>query len=179
MTMREYLVPICVFSHPEDLAVQLLKNYTGPLPEYSLPPPFISSVHKRIVIDNKRVLLILRPNVGIPFYTKTEFYYRGALGAIIVFSKTNNNFIRKTKEFYQDFRKYVSHSDVPMALICLSDELEALTSDDVQLLVKELGAYYYEITETDQQPLVDIFSFLTRNALKLLSTLMPEWFIPD
>ena len=178
MAKREYLVPICVFSHPEDLAIQLLKNYTGPLPEYFTALP-ITSVYNRIVIDNKRILLILKPNVGISFHTKQEFYYRGALGAIFAFSKTTRCSIMRTKEFYQDFRKYVPHSDVSVAIICVSNESEAITSDEVQSLAKELGANYYEIKETDKQTLAEIFSFLTRKALKNLSRLKPEWFNPE
>ena len=107
MPKREYLVPICVFNHPEDLAIQLIKNYTGPLSQYRTPLQHFPPVYKRITIDNKRILLILHLNAGLPFYTKREFFYKGALGAIFAFSKTNSNSIMRTKEFYQDFRNYV------------------------------------------------------------------------
>ena len=70
-------------------------------------------------------------------------------------------------------------SEVSVVVICISNESEAISSDETQSLVKELGADYYEIKETDQQTLVDIFSLLTRRALKYMSILIPEWFNPE
>ncbi|MFW9905740.1 MAG: hypothetical protein ACFFFH_15510 [Candidatus Thorarchaeota archaeon] len=179
MPRREYLVPICVFSHPEDLAIQLIKTYTGPLPQYMTVLPHFPPVFKRITIDNKRILLILQLNAGLPFYTKREFFYKGALGAIFAFSMAKKNSIVKTKEFYQDFRNYVPQTEISVVTIGISNELEAISSDEAQALAKELGANYYEIEETDQQTLTDIFSLLTRRALEYLSIIIPEWFNPE
>ena len=162
----EELVKICVLGSTE-YKTSIIRRFAEAkfVPKY-LPPLGIDITTKRIQIDNYNVMLILTTNTGQELDSRSKpVYYRGASALVIIFDKGDRDSFNAVNDWYEEFRKFIPPSKVPIALVGIITKSEDVSLDEGQNLADELNTLYYEIPHTGKA-IEQIFHDLTRKMLE-------------
>jgi len=109
-------------------------------------------------------------------------YYLGATGAIITYDKGDRESFELAKKFYSELKKVTNlkfklkeikgvYVDISITLIGFG-ESKLVTSEEGQSLAKELGAYYYEMSEIDEQIFGEALSYLSLQVITRCQKMM-------
>ena len=167
----EYLEKVCIIGSPEEVRHEWIRRFAeGKFPtnspSYMYPISGVDITTKQIQVDSNNVKLILTNIAGQEIFSKLRpNYYRGASAAIITFDKSDKDTFKAAKDYYEEFRKYISHPSVPVALVGFVTESEEVTTVEGQNLADELNASYYELTPTDTKITEKILHDLTKKIL--------------
>ena len=117
--------------------------------------------------------------------TKFEFlrsmYYKGSLGVIITYDKGNRESFKLAKEYYVELKKATNlkfklrkkkgvYGDISIILIGLGDS-KVINSEEGQSFAKEIGAKYYEITETEEEIFEEALIYLSFQIINIFQRL--------
>ncbi len=149
---NEYLLKISIIGSPDKLKTEFIKSFAEyQLPDHSYMHGVIINT-KKIQVDDNNVKLILAETSEKEFYRKLRLsYYRGASGAVICYEKTNDG-LKAATYWYNDFRKHITSSNIPVTLVCINTGSDELITSAGQLLAKQFNAKYYELTPRPKPP---------------------------
>ncbi len=174
----EYLLKICVIGSSEFKTKFLLTYAAGDVFGELKPPTGEYFLIKRIQVDGNPVKLILLADPGdtAPFILvgtpedKKSFRrrnYRGSSAVIITFDKSKRDSFDAVKGWYDELSESViPKRRIPIALVSFLTESEAVTTEEGQLLAKELVTHYFETRHTDKEVIEEIFDTLILQVLK-------------
>ncbi len=127
---------------------------------------------KMVEIYNKIVELQIWDISG---ETKFKFlrstYFKGSHGVIITYDKGDLESFKLAKEYYVELKKATNlkfklrkkkgvYGDISIILIGLGDS-KVINSEEGQSFAKEIGAKYYEITETEEEIFEEALTYLS------------------
>lgn len=146
-------VKICIIGSCFDLSQKLVRLNTDRLTNSKFFLTTGSEIsEKRMKLKERFYRLILNVLSGKEFFVKLRpSSYRGSSGCLILFDKGDLASFKVVSNWYQDFRKTVSNSSVPIGIIGIQSEHEAVTTDEGKLLAEQLKVVYYETAINDKE----------------------------
>ena len=162
-----YLLKICIIGTPNELKTKMNQTFCGYQTDtHQRLVLGVEILTKQIMLADRIVKLILVDAAGQQFFGKLRpSYYRGASAAIITFAKEDRASFKAVKDWYEEFKKHIPQSSVPIALVGFITESETVTTEEGQNLAEELGVSYYETKLTNKRIMAEICQDLTLKVL--------------
>jgi GTPase SAR1 family protein len=152
---NEYSLKICVIGSPDKLKTEFIRSFAERQFTDYYNTQGVAITTKKIQIDTNNIKLILAEASGKEFFGELRpSYYRGASGAVICYEKTTIG-LKVVTDWYNEFRKHTPDPRIPITLVCINTGLDEITTEEGQILAKELGIKYYEWTPRPKERLLD------------------------
>jgi GTPase SAR1 family protein len=162
-----YPIKICVVG-ATDLKTTMKRRFSGQgASQKQIDALGVDITVKRIEIDNLQINLIIFDISWQENFGKSRSnYYRGASAGLIAFDKSERNTFKSVKGWLKEFRKYILDPNITIGLVGIITKSQEVTTEEAQILAKELGMSYYETTVSDKSSIEEIFFDLTKKALE-------------
>ncbi|MFX0207032.1 MAG: Rab family GTPase [Candidatus Hodarchaeota archaeon] len=165
--ISEYLIKVSVIGSSRQLQTRFIRSFVGGkfTPDYLTAGCDIST--KWIQVDSTNIQLLLFDISGkIIFNELRPKYYRGSSAALIGFDMGDRASFKAVEDWYKEFRQFIPHSTVSIALVGLITKLEKIITAEGQNLAEDLGIYYYETYIKDKNTIEGIFHDLAYKVLE-------------
>ncbi len=153
---NKYIIRVSLLCHPEDLLFPsiraLIQKYKGQTTNQTIEDLTLTASTINIRVANRIVKVILVQPIGRGFFKQTFGHHFRSSGAIIAFSKENNDSFEASRALYQRF-KDINTTEVPIAFVGIQESPDDLiTEEGIQL---EVGTteFYYFIQQNDFEAL--------------------------
>ena len=171
MAKGEYILKLCTLSHPDELAVNMIRRLLQKNSNKSTFNNFdslgVSIATVKIPIESTYVKIVFLRTDEKEFFSKLRSYYRGVSGAIILFTRNNKLSFEKAKMFYQFLKKVIEDLIVPTVFIDVLDKAEKIDIEEPEELddIKE-KVVYFEIIKDDSEAFSRILEYLSKRYLE-------------
>ncbi|PWI46307.1 hypothetical protein CEE45_17505 [Candidatus Heimdallarchaeota archaeon B3_Heim] len=163
---NEYLLKISIFGNNTKINLKFGRLTADNVFDTDyLPTHGVDIPTKKIDVDNNQVTLILVIIAGEEFFGKQRSsYYRGSVAGIILFEKNDRKAFTKVTTFHKEFKKVIS-SPIPIAVVGIKAETEAITTEEGKQLAKKLNSHYFETEITDNTQIEEILRILAKQVI--------------
>ena len=160
---NKYIIRVSLLCHPEDLLFPLIRaliqKYKGQTTNQTFEDLTLTASTIKIRIANRIVKVILVQPIGRGFFKKMFGHHFRSSGAIIAFSKDNNDSFEASRALYQRF-KDINTDEVPIAFVGIQESPDDLVTDEAIQLEVGTPEFYYFIQHNDFEVLGKILSSL-------------------
>jgi hypothetical protein len=156
---NRYIIRVSLLCHPEDLLLPLIRaliqKYKGQTRTHTFEDLTLTASTIEMLIANRIVKVILVQPIGSGFFKKMFGHHFRSSGAIIAFSKDNNDSFEASRALYQRF-KDINTEDVPIAFVGIQESPDDLVTDEPIQLEVGTSEFYYFIQHNDFDVLAKI-----------------------
>ncbi len=153
---NKYIIRVSLLSHPEDLLFPLIRaliqKYKGQTTNHTFDDLNLTASTIEILIANRIVKTILVQPIGRGFFKKMFGHHFRSSGAIIAFSKDNDDSFEASRALYQRF-KDINTDDVPIAFVGIQESPDDLVINEPIQLEVGTSEFYYFIQHNDFEEL--------------------------
>ena len=161
--IREYNQKIIIVGDPSVGKSSTVLRYTDQAFTRSYLPTLGANITEKFVQKGiNRFHLVLWDLAGQSKFTQIRYqFYKGAVGAIIIFDLTKRKTFDNIKKWHSDLIKHVPQSNELKSIICgnkrdLTDEIEVSTQEG-EALAKELDSIYFETSALEDHNINEAF----------------------
>lgn len=159
---NEYLLKIIFMGeHSNDLVKVFAEHDFEPF----VDPTGLSIMTKKIQMDNNQIKLYMVTLVHNEFPKLLPSYYRGSSAGVFVFDKGSLNSFNTTKDYYQEFKRHIPDSYIPVALIGIVCEEGDVSTKMGQSFAESKGIDYYEMQKKDTETFKECIFQLAKKSL--------------
>ena len=170
----EYALKMCILSHPDSLGVNILQQLietkfdeTPSHDDFSTLGVSISTI--KLMINDKRVKLVLVRVNCEEFLDKIRPYYRGARVFFILFKKNEPTSFQNAQRLFQHLKKINHDKDISVVFTEIMEEDPEVSEDsdeeDIKETVDGIPVFYHDIQRDDVQGFRNILTRITKYQL--------------
>ena len=149
---NKYIIRVSLLCHPEDLLFPLIRalirKNKGQTTNHTFENLSLTVSTIEVFIANRTVKVILVQPIGRGFFNKMFGHHFHSSGAIIAFSKDNDDSFKASRALYQRF-KDINTIDVPIAFVGIQESPDDLVINEAIQLEVGSSEFYYFIQQHD------------------------------
>jgi hypothetical protein len=149
---NKYIIRVSLLCHPEALLFPLIRaliqKYKGQTTNQTFEDLTLTASTINIRVANRIVKVILVQPIGRGFFKKMFGHHFRSSGAIIAFSKDNNDSFEASRAYYQRF-KDINSAEVPIAFVGIQESPDDLVTEEPIQLEVGTSEFYYFIQHND------------------------------
>jgi hypothetical protein len=158
---EEIKLKICILCQPGELISsfipELLEKFEGETIEKNFSCLGVKPTILKLTINSIRIKFLIFQSVSRNLANKLRPYYKGSVGAFIVFSHSNQESFNAAKRFYQYFRSITHNPRIPVAFIEIQEEKDTILIKEGERINKRSNEVYYEIRMGDNRNFITVF----------------------